>query len=439
MAAAERIDRSAAPPRHRGNDMRIEILCTGDEILTGKTVNTNHSHIAQRLSEAGLEVCWGTTVGDDRAALLAAFRLAAARADAVIVNGGLGPTVDDLSQEVAAEAAGVPLVLHEPWLARMEAFYARRNRPMPLNNQKQAMLPEGAEFIDNPIGTACGFAVTIEGTRFYFTPGVPREMRRMLDEQVLPRLLASSGLQGVTRLKRFHSFGIGESRADEMLAGIEAMAPGGGVKLGFQAHYPQLETKLAVRGADQDELDRKLAPIEAEIRRRLGNFVVAEDGQSLESVVLDALRARGGSLAVAETFTGGAIATRLLQVEGSEELFRRGVVSRNPGQLAAAAGTTAGEFSPAMAQAVCLALQVQSGATHALAVVVTMDPGTDRTEAGGTISIGLAEPKGIIVREARLVGGREWVRLGAVEMGLDCLRRHLLGLPTDERLDFERR
>ena len=419
--------------------MRVEILCTGDEILTGKTINTNHSHIAQRLGEAGLEVCWGTTVGDDRAALLAAFRLAAARADAVVVNGGLGPTVDDLSQEVAAEAAGVPLVLHEPWLVRMEAFYARRNRPMPLNNRKQAMLPEGAEFIDNPIGTACGFAVAIEGTRFYFTPGVPREMRRMLDEQVLPRLLASSGLQGVTRLKRFHSFGIGESRADEMLAGIEAMAPGGGVKLGFQAHYPQLETKVAVRGADQDELDRKLAPIEAEIRRRLGNFVVAEDGQSLESVVLDALRARGGSLAAAETFTGGAIAARLLQVEGSEELFRRGLVSRNPGQLAAAAGTTAGEFSPPMARAVCLALQAQSGATHAIAVVVTMDAGTDRTDAGGAITIGLAEPEGIIVREARLVGGREWVRLGAVEMGLDCLRRHLLGLPTDERLDFERR
>ena len=173
--------------------MRIEILCTGDEILTGKTINTNYSHIAQRLGEAGLEVCWGTTVGDDRAALLAAFRQAAARADAVIVNGGLGPTVDDLSQEIAAEAAGVPLVLHEPWLERMEAFYARRNRPMPPNNRKQAMLPEGAEFIDNPIGTACGFAVTIDGARFFFTPGVPREMRRMLDEQVLPRLLARAG------------------------------------------------------------------------------------------------------------------------------------------------------------------------------------------------------------------------------------------------------
>src|ERR687894_1707594 len=329
--------------------MRIEILCTGDEILTGKTVNTNHSHIAQRLVEVGLGLQWVTTVGDDRDSLLPAFRQAAERADAVIVNGGLGPTVDDLSQEVAAQTAGVALVLHEPWLARMEAFYAQRTRAMPANNRKQAMLPDGAEFIDTPIGTACGFAVTIGGARFFFTPGVPREMRRMIDEQVIPRLLARAGLRGVTRLKRFHSFGIGESRADEMLAGIEAMAPGGGVKLGFQAHYPELETKLAVRGADQDELDRKLAPIEAEVRHRLGNFIVAEDDQSLESVVLDALRARGGSLAVAETVTGGAIATRLLQVEGSEELFRRGLVSRNPGQLAAAAGKTAGEFSPAMA------------------------------------------------------------------------------------------
>jgi nicotinamide-nucleotide amidase len=419
--------------------MRIEILCTGDEILTGKTINTNYSHIAQRLGEAGFEVHWGTTVGDDRASLRAAFSQAAARADAVIVNGGLGPTVDDLSQEMAAEAAGVPLVLHEPWLARMEAFYALRNRVMPANNRKQAMLPEGAEFLDNPIGTACGFALTIEGTRFYFTPGVPREMRRMLEEQVLPRLLASAGLRGVIRLKRFHSFGIGESRADEMLAGIEALAPGGGVKLGFQAHYPQLETKLAVRGADQEEVDRKLAPVEVEVRRRLGNFIVAEDDRSLESVVLDALRARSASLAVAETFTGGAIASRLLQVPGSEALFRRDLVSRDPRQLAATAGIASGEFSPAMARALALALREQSGATHGLAVLVTMELGAAGRETDGTISIGLADPENSIVREAKLVGGLEWVRLGATELALDCLRRHLLGLPTDERLDFERR
>src|SRR5690348_2207560 len=137
--------------------MGIELICTGDEVLTGKIVNTNFSFMSQRLEDVGLSVIWGTTVGDDRAHLLQAFRLAASRADAVIVNGGLGPTVDDLSQEVAAQAAGVELVLNEGWLARMEEFFARRSRVMPPNNRKQAMLPAGAELLENPIGTACGF------------------------------------------------------------------------------------------------------------------------------------------------------------------------------------------------------------------------------------------------------------------------------------------
>src|SRR5690349_20292415 len=188
--------------------MRVEILCTGDEILTGKTINTNYSHMARRLGEVGLTVHWGTTVGDDRAALLQAFRLASERADAVIVNGGLGPTVDDLSQEIAAQAAGVELVLNEEWLQRMETFFTRRSRIMPPNNRKQAMLPAGAEVIDNPVGTACGFAMDLGRARFFFTPGVPRELWRMLDEQVIPRLLARAGSPAVIRLKRFHSYGL---------------------------------------------------------------------------------------------------------------------------------------------------------------------------------------------------------------------------------------
>ena len=155
--------------------MRIEILCTGDEVLTGKIVNSNFSYVSQKLEDVGLSVIWGTTVGDDRGMLLEAFRLASARADIVIVNGGLGPTVDDLSQEIAAEAAGVGLVLNEDWLATMEGFFTRRGRTMPPNNRKQAMLPAGSEVLDNPIGTACGFALDIGKARFFFTPGVPRE------------------------------------------------------------------------------------------------------------------------------------------------------------------------------------------------------------------------------------------------------------------------
>ena len=412
--------------------MLIEILCTGDEILTGKTTNTNYSHMARRLGEVGLTMHWGTTVGDDRAALLQAFRQAGERADAVIVNGGLGPTVDDLSQEVAAEACGVPLVLHEPWMARMSESYARRGRVMPPNNKKQAMLPENAEFIDNPIGTACGFAVTIGKARFFFTPGVPREMRRMVDEQVIPRLLKIGGITGVTRLKRFHSFGIGESRADGMLSDIPAFQDGT-IKLGFQAHYPQLETKLAIHADSELGLNATLAPVEAEVRKRLGNFVIAEDNQTLEGVVLQTLTERGHTLATAEMISGGQLAARLAPLPGAETVFRKGVVTRQLGELGIAAVT------PEAAEAVASKLRADSGASHALVLLIDLDEGPDRPDLGGTICVGLAEAKGALARPARLVGGRDWVRAGAVEMGLDCLRRHLLGLPVDERVDFERR
>src|SRR5580693_6535165 len=266
--------------------MLIEIICTGDEVLTGKIVNTNFSYIAQKLEDVGLAVRWGTTVGDDRDTLLAAFLHAGERADAVIVNGGLGPTVDDLSQEIAAKAAGVELALNEEWLTTMEAFFAKRSRVMSANNRKQAMLPTTAEILDNPIGTACGFAMDIGKARFFFTPGVPRELRRMLEEQIIPRLLARGGAPTAIHLKRFHSYGLGESHVDQMLSGVEALVPDGSVKLGFRAHYPQLETKLAVRGADMDEVRRKLEPVQAEVRKRLGNFILAEDDQTLEGVVL---------------------------------------------------------------------------------------------------------------------------------------------------------
>jgi nicotinamide-nucleotide amidase len=419
--------------------MQIEIICTGDEVLTGKIVNSNFSYISQKLEDFGLAVRWGTTLGDDRETLLAAFRHAGERADAVIVNGGLGPTVDDLSQEIAARAAGVDLVLSEAWLARMEAYFHRRSRVMPPNNRKQAMLPAGGEVIDNPIGTACGFAVDIGKARFFFTPGVPRELRRMLQEEIVPRLLKRSGAQTVIRLKRFHSYGLGESHADALLAGVEELVPGGAVKLGFRAHYPQLETKLAVRGADAADIERKLAPAQAEVRKRLGNFILAEDDQTLEGVVLAALAARQGSLAVAETFTGGQIAARIAPLAGAETIFRRGIVARDLAQLCAAVGiAAAGAPTPELADAVARAARLQAGATHALAVLVALDEGADAIDFGATLHIAIATADAVARRRARIIGGRDWVRLGAVEMGIDCLRRHLQGLPVDEKIDFEK-
>jgi nicotinamide-nucleotide amidase len=422
--------------------MRIEIICTGDEVLTGKIVNTNFSYMSQKLEDVGLSVRWETTVGDDRESLLEAFRLAAARADAVIVNGGLGPTVDDLSQEIAAQAAGVDLLLNEEWLARMQEFFRRRSRVMPPNNRKQAMLPVGAEVIDNPIGTACGFALDIGRARFFFTPGVPRELRRMLEEQIIPRLLAKSGMQTAIHLKRFHSYGLGESHVDALLAGVEELVPDGSVKLGFRAHYPQLETKLTVRGTDMEDVRRKVGPVEREVRKRLGNFILAEDDQTLEGVVLAQLAGRQASLSIVETFTGGQIAARIAHLPAAEAVFRRGIVGRDMGELGAAVGLegawSAGVLTRETAEAVALAARRQTGSTHALAVLIDLDDGADRIDFGGSVYLAIAAEQEVASRRSRIVGGREWLRLGAVELGLDCLRRHLQGLPVYERIDFEK-
>ncbi len=424
--------------------MRLEIICTGDEVLTGKTINTNFSYMSQKLSDVGLSVRWETTVGDDRECLLEAFQLASQRADAVIVNGGLGPTVDDLSQEVAAQAAGVDLVVNDEWLTRMEDFFRRRSRVMPPNNKKQAMLPVTAEVIDNPIGTACGFALDIGKARFFFTPGVPRELRRMLEEQIIPRLLAKSGLQAIIHLKRFHSYGLGESHVDSLLTGVEALVPDGSVKLGFRAHYPQLETKLTAHGADMDDIRRKLEVVEGEIRKRLGNFILGEDDQTLEGVVLAELAGRQATLSIVEMFTSGQISARIAHLPGAEAIFRRGIVARDLAEVCAGVGlglgsaAPEGELTPQTAEAVALAALRLTSSTHVLAVLIDLDQGADRIEFGGTICLAIATAGKVESRRSRILGGREWVRLGAVELGLDCLRRYLQGLPVYERTDFEK-
>ncbi len=422
--------------------MRIEIICTGDEVLTGKIVNTNFSYMSQKLEDVGLSVHWSTTVGDDRESLLQAFQLASQRVDAVIVNGGLGPTVDDLSQEIAAQAAGVELVLNEEWLVTMESFFSKRSRIMPPNNRKQAMLPATAEVIDNPIGTACGFALDIGKARFFFTPGVPRELRRMLEEQVIPRLLARSGAPTTISLKRFHSYGLGESHVDALLTGVESLAADGSVKLGFRAHYPQLETKLTVRGTDMDDVRRKLEPVQAEVRKRLGNFIIAEDDKTLEGVVLAELANHDATLALVETFTSGQIAARIGHLPGAENVLRCGITVRDRASLHKAIDipqvSIAGELTQEATEAIAQAARIHANASHALVVLIDLDDGPDRIDFGGTIWIAIATAEDVAFRRSRILGGREWVRLGAVELGLDCLRRYLQRLPVVERIDFEK-
>ena len=214
------------------------------------------------------------------------------------------------------------------------------------------------------------------------------------------------------------------------------------MKLGFRAHYPQLETKLTVRGTDMDDVRRKLAPVEREVRKRLGNFILGEDEQTLEGVVLGALAERQGSLAIVETFTSGQIAARLGHLPGAEKIVRRAVVSRDLAQVCGGVGlapVAGGRAHAATRRKRWRRPRAeQTGATHALAVLIDLDEGADRIDLGGTICLAIATEGDVASRRSRILGGREWVRLGAVELGLDCLRRHLQGLPVVERIDFEK-
>jgi len=268
---------------------------------------------------------------------------------------------------------------------------------------------------------------------------VPRELRRMLEEQIIPRLLAKSGQQSAIFLKRFHSYGLGESHVDSLLTGVEALVPDGSVKLGFRAHYPQLETKLTVRGIDMDDIRKTLEPVEREVRKRMGNFIMAEDEQTLEGVILGELARRQASLSIVETFTSGQIAARLAHLPGAEKIFRRGTIARDLGEVCAAVGLKGTDgITAETAEAVARAAWQQAGSTHALAVLVDLDDGPDRIDFGATICLAIATEDNVASRRSRIVGGREWVRLGAVELGLDCFRRYVQGLPVYERIDFEK-
>ncbi|MFQ2245184.1 competence/damage-inducible protein A [Aeromonas enteropelogenes] len=236
--------------------MRIEIISTGDEIVTGLVVDTNAAWLSALLLEQGWQVRRRITVGDNLADLKSALLESASRADVVLVCGGLGPTADDLTAQAAAEAFGQPLTLFPEWLASIEARYASRGRIMPQSNTKQAWLPQGCELLDNPVGTACGFVVSHTSnhsqSRLFFTPGVPFEFKQMVHEQILPRLKSLAGEQTDTELRRFYTFGISESALSDKL---DAAPWPAGIELGYRSSMPLIELKLIGHGASAADMD----------------------------------------------------------------------------------------------------------------------------------------------------------------------------------------
>lgn len=284
--------------------IKVEMLSTGDEVLHGQIVDTNAAWLADYLFSQGLPMSGRSTVGDALDALVAALRERSQHADVLIVNGGLGPTSDDLSAAAAATALGQPLVENAEWLARMTRYFAERGRPMAPSNRKQALLPAGSEMIDNPVGTACGFAITLNDCWIFFTPGVPSEFRVMVEQQILPRLRARFMPGEAPLCLRLTTFGRGESSLAQQL---DTLTLPDDVVLGYRSSAPVIELKLTGPAARREAM---MALWQA-VKREVADSVIFEGTEGLAASVAALLEARGLSLAVSEQFCDGLLRWQL--------------------------------------------------------------------------------------------------------------------------------
>jgi nicotinamide-nucleotide amidase len=415
------------------------ILSTGDELTTGRTLDTNANFIADKLVAAGFDVVAIMVVGDYPERITWAWREALRLADVVISTGGLGPTADDLTTETVAQLAGRALVMDEAVAERIRQMFAAMNRVMPENNLKQARFPESAVVIPNALGTAPGFRLdlhTEHGDRHLIVlPGVPREMKPMIEEQVIPWLEQHRGTTEVYLSHVFQTFGISESALDELVAG--AVAPEDG-RIAFRAAFPQISVRLTVHGAPA-VVPQRLEQLAARLRERLGPYAYGEGDTTMEAVVGQLLAARDLKLGVAESCTGGLIGHRLTNVPGSSRYLKGGVIAYadkvkqqklgvSPATLRAH-GAVSEETAREMAAGVRGQLKCDLG----LAVTGIAGPdGGSPEKPVGTVCFALAAPETIYSRRYQLWGTREWVKLLASQVALDWVRRYLLGAnPTE--------
>ncbi|MHA1001344.1 nicotinamide mononucleotide deamidase-related protein YfaY [Leclercia pneumoniae] len=288
--------------------INVEMLSTGDEVLHGQIIDTNAAWLADLFFEQGLPLTRRNTVGDDLESLVNILRERSEHADVLIVNGGLGPTGDDLSALAAATAKGEGLVLHEAWLAQMERFFSDRGRVMAPSNRKQAEIPASAELVDNPVGTACGFAIKLNRCLMFFTPGVPSEFKVMVEQQILPRLRARFTLPEPPLCLRLTTFGRSES---DLAQSLDSLPLPPGVSMGYRSSMPIIELKLT-GPATQKEAMLALWP---EVQRVAGESLIFEGTEGLPAQIARTLKARQLSVTLSEQFIGGLLALQLSRAD----------------------------------------------------------------------------------------------------------------------------
>ncbi len=300
--------------------MKIEIISTGEEVLTGAVIDSNAAYIAQALIDSGFEVIRHSCVGDQKTDIVRVLQESRDRADAVVVTGGLGPTDDDRTAEAAAEAFRLSLV-HDPFAElSVNAYFTAMGRPVPETNIKQMLIPEGAKCLENAVGTAPGFTMNHDETHFFFLPGVPWEMKHMMAVHVIPSLLLISGdTQTLYRMTTLSHFGIAEADVNQRLKSVENEFPG--VTLGLQAVFPVIHVKLYAKGENEDRIARLLKEAENWVLDRTGDYVFSTRGYSLAREIGDLLTETRKTLAVAESCTGGLVAHMITDVPGSSAYF----------------------------------------------------------------------------------------------------------------------
>jgi nicotinamide-nucleotide amidase len=415
--------------------VRCEIVGVGTELLLGQIVNTNAAWIGQRLADVGWDCLRHTVVGDNEARITEVLREALGRADAVIVTGGLGPTQDDVTREAVAALAGVPLVRRpelEAWLR--ERFAAMGVARMAEMNLRQADVPEGARYIDNPRGSAPGLIVEVGGKPAYAVPGVPREMEGMIERVVLPDLAARVGEGRAIVSRVLRTAGVGESRLAERLTPLWEAAGGGKVTLAYLASAGEVRVRLTAVGATRDEAMAEIAPVEARIREELGEVVYGTDDETLEAAVGRLLRQRDRTLATAESLTGGLLGGRITTVAGSSDYYLGGVVSYATEAKAGLLGVdrellaSEGAVGEPVAAAMASGARRAFGADLGLATTGVAGPTEQDGRPVGTLCLGVADAAGTATESRRAPGDRTQVRAWAATLALDLLRRRLEGL-----------
>jgi nicotinamide-nucleotide amidase len=404
--------------------VNVELLSTGDELLTGQVTDTNSVWLMDRLWDLGVMVRRKTLVGDDRADLDAAIRETAARADLVVMSGGMGPTEDDLTTERVAAVLGVQLELHEPSLRTIQERFRRFGRTMTPNNEKQARFPRGAEVIPNRFGTAPGFSVRIGRAELVCLPGVPVEFKGLAEEWVLPRVAARLGEVPAARVVKL--FGVPESHADHAMRTVMDDPANEGVRFGFRAHFPEVHLKWSVPGPDAAARADRIA---GAVRALFGDAVWGGGKDELPELVVARLAERGERVAVAESCTGGLLSELLTRVPGASAVLDLGLVAYANAMKEQLAGVPAallgahGAVSEPVARALAEGIRRAGAATWGIGITGIAGPtGGTPEKPVGTVHVALAGPGGTVHVQRAYRGDRERVRRQAAFEAMNLLR-----------------